>query len=328
MGKTIFRQKSMQKITSPEQMNDYIRVSNPSVWMILAAVIVLLAGVCVWGVFGHLDTVLQTGGVCKDGRLVVYIGEKDFAEIGENTVFSVNGSEYALSNLDDTPVQLDENFDSYLIHLIGLSEGDWVSMRIIRTTEAPRWVQNVGDACLTLEEYFNESLFLWQKYAQGDHNMKLTVWQFGTLYPKSKFYTLTAVNSCTGEYRDSAPVCKGNRGMVAVAANGNVFPCHQMSGYYEQHGDTLGNVKQIPLSQLLSGGKYIDEVCTTLGTLREKNEKCGKCEYFEHCNGGCRAIALALTGDKLGIDPSKCLFWGNGYDKKISEHLSGYSTVI
>ena len=44
MGKTIFRQKSMQKITSPEQMNDYIRVSNPSVWMILAAVIVLLAG--------------------------------------------------------------------------------------------------------------------------------------------------------------------------------------------------------------------------------------------------------------------------------------------
>lgn len=126
MGKTIFRQKSMQKITSPEQMNDYIRVSNPSVWMILAAVIVLLAGVCVWGVFGHLDTVLQTGSVCKNGRLVVYIGEKDFAEIGENTVFSVNGSEYALSNLDDTPVQLDENFDSYLIHLIGLSEGDWV----------------------------------------------------------------------------------------------------------------------------------------------------------------------------------------------------------
>ena len=201
-------------------------------------------------------------------------------------------------------------------------------MRIIRTTEAPRWVQNAGDACLTLEEYFNESLLLWQKYAQGDHNMELTVWQFGTLYPKSKFYTLTAVNSCMGEYRDSAPVCKGNRGMVAVAANGNVFPCHQMSGYYEQHGDTLGNVKQIPLSQLLSGGKYIDEVCTTLGTLREKNEKCGKCEYFEHCNGGCRAIALALTGDKLGIDPSKCLFWGNGYDKKISEHLSGYSTVI
>lgn len=64
--------KSMERITSPEQMNDYIRVSNPSVWMILAAVIVLLIGVCVWGAFGHLDTVVQTGGICEDGRLTVF----------------------------------------------------------------------------------------------------------------------------------------------------------------------------------------------------------------------------------------------------------------
>ena len=48
MDNPVFRQKSMEKISSPEQMNDYIRVSNPRVWMILAAVIVLLAGVCVW----------------------------------------------------------------------------------------------------------------------------------------------------------------------------------------------------------------------------------------------------------------------------------------
>lgn len=50
MGSTIFREKSLKKIASPEQMNDYIRVSSPSVWMVLTAVIVLLAGVCVCGV--------------------------------------------------------------------------------------------------------------------------------------------------------------------------------------------------------------------------------------------------------------------------------------
>lgn len=31
MSNPIFRQKSIEKISSPEQMNDYIRVSNPSV---------------------------------------------------------------------------------------------------------------------------------------------------------------------------------------------------------------------------------------------------------------------------------------------------------
>ena len=201
-------------------------------------------------------------------------------------------------------------------------------MRIIRTTEAPRWVQNAGDACFTLREYFDEALHIWQKYSQGDHRMDLTVWQFGTLYPRSDFYTLTAVSSCIGKYRDSAPVCKGNRGMIAVGANGNVYPCHQMSGYYEQHGDILGNVKNAPLAELLSGGKYLDEVCTTLGTLRTENKKCAECDYFERCNGGCRAVALALTGDKLGVDPSKCLFWEEKYDKKIAELLPGYQTVM
>ena len=93
MSKPLFRQKSMEKITSPEQMNDYIRVSNPGIWMVLAAVIVLLAGVCVWGVFGRLDTSLQTGGVCQNGRLIVYISEKDFSDISEKAIISVNGNE-------------------------------------------------------------------------------------------------------------------------------------------------------------------------------------------------------------------------------------------
>ena len=53
------------------------------------------------------------------------------------------------------------------------------------------------------------------------------------------------------EYRDSLPVCKGVRGMVAVAANGNIFPCHQLSGTYELNGDIPGNVKKESLKHLL-----------------------------------------------------------------------------
>ena len=49
MSDQIFRKKSLDRISSPEQLNDYIRVANPGIWMILAAVIILLAGVCVWG---------------------------------------------------------------------------------------------------------------------------------------------------------------------------------------------------------------------------------------------------------------------------------------
>ena len=55
---SIFREKSMERISSPEQLNDYIRVTTPSVWLVLAAIILLLVGMLAWSVFG---TVQATG---------------------------------------------------------------------------------------------------------------------------------------------------------------------------------------------------------------------------------------------------------------------------
>ena len=124
MSSTIFREKSLKKIASPEQMNDYIRVSSPSVW--LTAVIVLLAGVCVWGMFGHLDTAVQTGGVCTDGRLTVLVGEEDHDKIKENAVISVDGVEYAVAEITNAPIRVDDQIDPYVVHLAGFTEGDWV----------------------------------------------------------------------------------------------------------------------------------------------------------------------------------------------------------
>ena len=50
----IFRQKSIDKVSSPEKLDDYIRVTRPGVWMTLAAIGILLVGTIVWGIFGEL----------------------------------------------------------------------------------------------------------------------------------------------------------------------------------------------------------------------------------------------------------------------------------
>ena len=126
MNKQLFRRKSLDRISSPDQMGDYIRVSNPSVWMILAAIIVLLIGVCVWGFFGSLDTVLQTGGECRDGQLVLYVRENDFSKLGADTLVSVDGKEFGISEISEYPAEVDKSYNSYLVHLAGFSAGDWV----------------------------------------------------------------------------------------------------------------------------------------------------------------------------------------------------------
>ena len=54
MNNSIFRQKSIDKVSSPEKLDDYIRVTTPSVWITLAAITILLIGTIVWGIFGEL----------------------------------------------------------------------------------------------------------------------------------------------------------------------------------------------------------------------------------------------------------------------------------
>lgn len=60
--KQIFRKAAIDRVASPEQLTDYIRVGSPSVWAILAACIILLASLFVWGVFGQVEINSEVNG--------------------------------------------------------------------------------------------------------------------------------------------------------------------------------------------------------------------------------------------------------------------------
>ena len=48
------------KISSPDQLNNYIRVTSPGTWIVLAAILVLLAGVFFWLFTGQLEVSAHT----------------------------------------------------------------------------------------------------------------------------------------------------------------------------------------------------------------------------------------------------------------------------
>ena len=122
----LFRKKSLERISSPEQLNAYIRVSTPSVWMLLAAIVILLVGVCVWGVFGHLDTRLSVAAIAQDGTVTAYVREGDIAKVKAEAVVNVNGDIVKIWAIDDQPVQVDEAFSEYARHVGDLQQGAWV----------------------------------------------------------------------------------------------------------------------------------------------------------------------------------------------------------
>ncbi|MBR6332386.1 MAG: hypothetical protein IKR78_04560, partial [Dehalococcoidales bacterium] len=56
MDNPIFRKKSVEHISSPEQLNDYLHVTNLSVWLLLIAVAILLVGLLIWGGFAYITS--------------------------------------------------------------------------------------------------------------------------------------------------------------------------------------------------------------------------------------------------------------------------------
>lgn len=196
-------------------------------------------------------------------------------------------------------------------------------MRIIRTTESPRWNQNSGEGSLNFEEYYNAMLEFTSQYIVVKRSMNIDIWQFLQIWPMRMRYHYRPLIEAS-HYQPNNPLCSGNRAMVAVGSDGEVYPCLQMSGAYSQKGWHLGNVHAEGLQKLLSKSRYLDEVTCTVNCLREHNSNCLDCRYFKSCQGGCRAIACAMTGDYLGADPAKCLYFNNGYMEKTDNVFSKY----
>ena len=76
----VFRKASLDRIQSPEQLNDYLRVTNPSVWVVLTAVILILAGALIWGSFAYIDSFAAGVGEVKNGVMMVTFEDDTLAK--------------------------------------------------------------------------------------------------------------------------------------------------------------------------------------------------------------------------------------------------------
>ena len=105
MNEQLFRKKSLDKVQSPESLNDYVRVANPGVWLILAAVIALLAGACIWGIFGRIETTEKTVVHIENGYAYCVTGEG----ITTDMTVRVDEKEYPITDVDVSDIIIKNN---------------------------------------------------------------------------------------------------------------------------------------------------------------------------------------------------------------------------
>ncbi|NLA27267.1 MAG: hypothetical protein GX878_07730 [Firmicutes bacterium] len=130
MGR-LFRKVAMERVTSPEQLNDYIRVSNPSVWLVLAAILILVGAASVWGIYGTLDTTIDTIGYAENEQVVCYLTEEEFAAVADGVLaVRVDGTASAVTVRQTQPLSYEEISDlyandPYALYALGIVPGEW-----------------------------------------------------------------------------------------------------------------------------------------------------------------------------------------------------------
>lgn len=133
MNEELFRQKSIDKVSSPEALNDYVKVASPSVWVILVGIVILLIGVCVWGVMGRLDTKVNVGVMSDGSDKICYIRENNINQVKVGQKFEVASIECEITEIDSTPIQGKE-LSPLMRHALNITDEEWVYKAIINGT--------------------------------------------------------------------------------------------------------------------------------------------------------------------------------------------------
>ena len=121
----LFREKSLEAIESPESLNDYLRVTSPGVWLVMGAVIALLLGLILWGIFGRIDTVTNLAVSCEQGQAVVYVPFDRLDAVMNAGAVTVDGGRYVLSADGNVSVTVVTEEMSAFIRVAGnLNPGD------------------------------------------------------------------------------------------------------------------------------------------------------------------------------------------------------------
>ena len=79
---SIFREKAVNRISSADQIPDYLHAPNVKVWVILGAVLLVLAGLFAWSLLGRLEMTAEVRVYVQDGRAQVVAGVSNTIEEG------------------------------------------------------------------------------------------------------------------------------------------------------------------------------------------------------------------------------------------------------
>ena len=105
---SIFNKRATEKLRSPDDLDKYVRVTNPSIWVLLGACVALLVGLFIWGIFGSVTTSVPATGVVHKGQAMCFLSAEDAAKVKEGDIANFGGQTMTVVEVAAIPLSSEE----------------------------------------------------------------------------------------------------------------------------------------------------------------------------------------------------------------------------
>lgn len=119
MSNSIFRKNNIDRVDSPEQLNDYVRVTSPAIWLLITAIIALLAGACIWGTFGLIQRTIHLTSYVKDNAAYAFVPDSEIGQVDTGMTLVVGDTRCTITAVSESAMQI----QYYMNELFGKDAG-------------------------------------------------------------------------------------------------------------------------------------------------------------------------------------------------------------
>ena len=128
----------MERITSPESLSDYLHVTSPTVWVILTAVILLLAGMLIWSSIASIDSFVTGTAQVESGSMRILLDDEQYASVVQpGMTVKVGESESRIDSIGTGP-----SGNSFAVAETTLSDGSYPARIVLRQTQVIKLLFN------------------------------------------------------------------------------------------------------------------------------------------------------------------------------------------
>ncbi|MBR3318616.1 MAG: hypothetical protein IKG21_12430 [Atopobiaceae bacterium] len=108
LNSALFKKQAAEKLYSPEDLDRYVHIAKPGIWVLLAMCTSFIVGLIVWGFFGTVYVNVNATGARIGNKVCCYLPSENASHVRVGNSARVNDEQLRVASISDIPLSKDE----------------------------------------------------------------------------------------------------------------------------------------------------------------------------------------------------------------------------